>query len=151
MSACREGPVPAPNGRQRCLNKGVDIWVGAAANSVPSSFIWYLPYPCSCFDRDLLYHLKRYRTVRGSWIITEYLTITSSLPQSVRVSWREGQPVPCPCTFPPEAGKGRPPLWAQPTLIHPRFIVTMMSSNFVGGLCKLWDFLCKSRVQRQYF
>lgn len=135
MSACREGPVPAPRGRRWCWNKEVDIWAGAASNTVPSSFFRYLSYPCSCFDRDLLYKSKRYWTEREKWINTEHLTTSSSLSQACRISWRRRETVPCPRTFPPETGKDRPPLRAQPTLIHPRFNLVVMSSNFEGGDC----------------
>jgi len=71
----------------------------------------------------------------------------SSLAQAVRITWRRRQAASYPRTFPPETGKGRPLLWAQPMLIHPLFTVITVSSNFVGGFCTLWDFLYKSRVQ----
>lgn len=143
MSAGREGPVPALS-RRRCLSKGVDIWVGAASDTVPSSFIRHLPYPCSCLDSDLLYKLKRYWMVSESWIITEYLTTTSSLPQAVRITRRRRQTVPSHQR--PRDREGRPLLWAQPMFIHPCSTVIIMSSTFVGEFCKLWAFLCKSRV-----
>lgn len=67
---CREGLVPAPNKRRRCVNIGVDTGVRVASYEIPSRLVGYVSYSRSCFDKNL-HKMKRYGTVIESWTITQ--------------------------------------------------------------------------------